>query len=115
MNRRDRRRENIRRRKRIRRCAREHDLIAERTDIRNLSGIALLGGNEEIAQPDMVGFAAGVWQNEERAVRTDWNFSPVRQRNVGVEIDRDLTRRYPQPEQNRFESERRNHFAAIAK
>src|SRR5205085_2643950 len=54
-------------------------------------------------------------RNEQGAVRSDRNFAAVRQRNVRVEINRDLAGRDSQPEQDRFEGERRNHFAAITK
>ena len=49
LNRRDRGRENIRRRKRVCRRTRENDLVAERTQLRIFPGVALLRSNKKIA------------------------------------------------------------------
>ena len=80
----------------------------------------LVSGEGRKLAPEVMRFPAGVGRDQQCAIGTDRNFAAMRQKDVGVhvrrlEIDRDLTGRQAEPEQDRFESKGRNHFATIAK
>src|SRR5687768_9591882 len=61
-----------------------------------------------------MGFFARGRRDQKRAVRSDRDLSPLRERDMRIEIDGDFPGRDAQPKKNGFEGERRNDFAAIA-
>ena len=99
------------------RGSRQDDLVAEGIEVgfSLFPGIPLLRGHEQIAQGDMPRFPAGIRSNQDRSVGADGDFAAVRQRNMGVEINRHFGRRDSQPEQDCLQGKRRNDFATITK
>ena len=117
LNRRDSCGENIRRRKRICRCAREHNLIVDIFEMRRRHSILFprLRGQEQFVQIHPPSFSRRLRIDEDCSIRANRNFPALRQHDLRTEFDLHFRGSYPEPQHQGLKSERRDDFAAILK